>query len=238
MEIYPAIDIKDGKAVRLFKGDYDKVTEYSDSPLAVAESIKAVGASNLHIVDLDGAKDGTLANFDTVKAITNKCGLFCEIGGGIRNEERIEAYLNCGVKRVIIGTAAIKDPEFLERAIKEFKGYVAVGVDANDGKVAIDGWKTITDVDSYEFCGKLRDKGVETVIYTDISRDGTLAGTNMDAYKELGKIKGLNVIASGGITYIDEIVKLKEMKVYGAILGKVLYEKRLDLKEVLKVARC
>ena len=238
MEIYPAIDIKDGKAVRLFKGDYDKVTEYSDSPLSVAESIKAVGATNLHIVDLDGAKDGTLANFAIVKAIALKCGLFCEIGGGIRNEERIEAYLNCGVKRVIIGTAAIKDPDFLDRAVKEFKGYVAVGVDASDGKVAIDGWKTITDVDSYEFCGRLRDKGVETVIYTDISRDGTLTGTNIDAYKELGKIKGLNVIASGGITYLDEIVRLREMKVYGAILGKVLYEKKLDLKEVLKVAKC
>lgn len=238
MEIYPAIDIKDGKAVRLFKGDYDKVTEYSDSPLSVAESIKAVGATNLHIVDLDGAKDGTLANFTTVKSIALKCGLFCEIGGGIRNEERIEAYLNCGVKRVIIGTAAIKDPDFLDRAVKEFNGYIAVGVDASDGKVAIDGWKTVTDVDSYEFCGRLRDKGVETVIYTDISRDGTLTGTNIDVYKELGKIKGLNVIASGGITYLDEIVRLKEMKVYGAILGKVLYEKKLDLKEVLKVAKC
>ena len=179
MNIYPAIDLRDGKVVRLYQGDYDQMTVYQEDPVDVARSFKAAGADYLHLVDLDGAKDGELVNFDTIKAIVEDVDMFVEVGGGIRDEERIKQYLDLGVGRVILGTIAVKDREFLEKMVSVYGERIAVGVDARDDRVAINGWKEITDIDSFEFCEYLRDIGVKAVIYTDISRDGGLQGTNM-----------------------------------------------------------
>lgn len=234
MEIYPAIDLRNGRAVRLTRGDYDKMDIYSDDPAAVAENFKRCGASNIHLVDLDGAKEGKLINFGTIEKIIRKTGLFAEAGGGIRDTERIEQYLDCGVSRVILGSAAAEDFSFVTTSVKKFGDKIAVGVDAKNGKAAIHGWKTITDIYSFEFCLRLRDSGVKTVIYTDISKDGALSGTNMEIYEKLSGIEGLNVIASGGITFYEELAELKQLNIYGAILGKALYTGHLDLAEVIE----
>ena len=236
MKIFPAIDLRDGKAVRLFQGDYDQMTVYSDDPADVAESFKACGAEKIHLVDLDGAKDGKLVNFETIKKITGRVDMFTEVGGGIRDEERIKQYLDLGVGRVILGTVAVKDPDFLEKMVTRYGEKIAVGVDVKDGFVAINGWKEVTDKKGFEFCSLLRDIGVKTVIYTDISRDGGLKGTNMDAYKKLQEIRGLDIVASGGISFEEEITALKDI-VYGAILGKALYSGALDLKRAIKLAK-
>lgn len=235
MKIFPAIDLRDGKAVRLFQGDYDQMTVYSEDPAEVAASFKAKGADNLHLVDLDGAKDGKLVNFETIKKIVEKVDMFVEVGGGIRDEERIKQYLELGVGRVILGTIAVKNPEFLEQMVAEYGEKIAVGVDARDGYVAINGWKEITDKESFEFCRYLRDIGVKTVIYTDISRDGGLGGTNMDVYEKLREIEGLDIVASGGISFEEEITNLKT-KVSAAILGKAIYSGVLDLEKAVKLA--
>lgn len=235
MQIFPAVDIKDKKAVRLTRGDYDQMKVYSSDPQEVAKSFASAGAKNVHLVDLDGAKDGCLANFDVIKSIVETCGLFVEVGGGVRDEERIAKYLDCGAGRVIIGTAAVENFEFVKNAVKRFGNAVAVGVDAKDERVAIHGWKTVTDVDSLEFCKRLRDAGVATVIYTDVAKDGVMQGTNLQVYEKLAAIKGLNVIASGGITFLDELKQLSAMGIHGAILGKALYEGVLDLREALKI---
>ena len=227
MKIFPAIDLRDGKAVRLFQGDYDQMTVYSDDPVDVAEGFKACGAENIHLVDLDGAKDGKLVNFETIKKITGRVDMFTEVGGGIRDEERIKQYLDLGVGRVILGTVAVKDPDFLEKMVSRYGEKIAVGVDVKDGFVAINGWKEVTDKKGFEFCTWLRDIGVKTVIYTDISRDGGLKGTN---------IEGLNIVASGGISFEEEITQLKDI-VYGAILGKALYSGALDLKRAIELAK-
>ncbi len=237
MELFPAIDIRGAKVVRLTKGDYDVMKVYRDSPKEVANEFLVAGAKNLHVVDLDGARDGSLANFDAIKELCSVKGLFIEVGGGIRNMQRIEAYLNLGVGRVILGTAAVKNYPFVTEAVKEFGSAVAVGVDAKDGMVAVSGWEEVTTLPSFEFCEKLRDDGVKTVIYTDISKDGALSGTNLEAYKRLSQIKGLDIVASGGITYEDEIKALCDMGIYGAILGKALYEGRLDLGRALEIAK-
>ncbi len=234
MEIYPAIDLKDGKAVRLTQGDYNKMDVYSNDPVSVALHFKSCNATNLHLVDLDGAKDGNTKNFDSIKNIIESSGLFTQVGGGIRNLDRIEQYLNCGVSRAILGSVAVENFNVVEDAVKKFGDKIAVGVDAKEGKVAIHGWKVVTDTDSIEFCMKLQDSGVKTIIYTDISKDGTLQGTNLNIYEKLALIKGLNVIASGGITFYEEIDKLKSFNIYGAILGKALYTGRLDLAEVIE----
>ncbi len=236
MKIFPAIDLRDGKAVRLFQGDYDQMTVYSENPVDIARSFKAKGADNLHLVDLDGAKDGRLVNFDTIKAIVEEVDMFVEVGGGIRDEERIKQYLELGVGRVILGTVAIKNPEFLKEMVDKYGEGIAVGVDARDGYVAINGWKEITDTESFAFCEYLRDIGVKTVIYTDISRDGGLQGTNMEAYKRLQQIEGLDVVASGGISFEEEITALKDVTA-AAILGKALYSGMLDLERALQLAK-
>ncbi len=233
MQIFPATDILGGKVVRLTKGDYNQVKIYADSPADMALEFMKVGATNLHMVDLDGAKDGVPVNFDAIRKAAEIKGLFIEIGGGIRNMQRIEDYLSLGVKRVILGTAAIRNYPFVEEAVKKYGDAIAVGVDAKDGFVAVSGWQETTNVKSVEFCKKLRDTGVSTVIYTDISKDGMLSGTNLEIYSELSKIKGLDIVASGGITYIDEIKTLNEMGIYGAIVGKAVYEGKLDLREAL-----
>ena len=235
MKIFPAIDLRDGKAVRLFQGDYDQMTVYNENPVEVARSFKAAGAENLHVVDLDGARDGKLVNFHTIEAIVEEGGLFVEVGGGIRDEERIRQYLDLGVGRVILGTVAVTDFSFLQKMEAKYGEKIAVGVDAKDGFVAINGWKEITDIPGMEFCEKLRDIGVKTVIYTDISKDGGLQGTNMEAYNALAKIEGLSVVASGGISFLHEITALAD-KVDGAILGKAIYTGALDLQEAIKAA--
>ena len=236
MQIFPATDILGGKVVRLTKGDYNQVKIYADSPAEMALEFMKDGATNLHMVDLDGAKDGAPVNFDAIKEAAQIKGLFIEVGGGIRDMKRIEDYLNLGVKRVILGTAAIRNYPFVEEAVKEFGNAVAVGVDAKDGFVAVSGWQETTSVKSVEFCKKLRDTGVSTVIYTDISKDGMLSGTNLEIYKELSEIKGLDIVASGGITFSHEIETLRDMNIYGAIVGKAVYEGRLSLKDALKAA--
>ncbi|MBP3329171.1 MAG: 1-(5-phosphoribosyl)-5-[(5-phosphoribosylamino)methylideneamino]imidazole-4-carboxamide isomerase [Clostridia bacterium] len=236
MEIFPAIDIRSGKVVRLTEGDYDRMTVYSDSPEKIAEEFIAKGARNLHVVDLDGAKDGTTANFEVIKDLCKYDELFIEVGGGIRNIDRLKAYLDLGVDRTIIGTAAVKNYPFVEQAVSLYGDAVAVGVDAKNGRVAVSGWLEVTDVDSVEFCKKLRDTGVKTVIYTDISKDGTLTGTNLEIYRELAKIEGLDIVASGGITFEDEITQLASMNTYAAIVGKAIYSGKLSLERVLALA--
>ncbi len=237
MNILPAIDIRGGKVVRLTKGDYDNMTVYRDSPAEVAKEFLAAGAENLHVVDLDGARDGTPVNLSAIRELCEVKGLLIEVGGGIRNLERIEQYLSLGVGRVILGTAAVRDFSFVEAAVKRFTDAVAVGVDAKDGMVAVSGWEEVTALPAFSFCEKLRDAGVKTVIYTDISKDGALNGTNLAVYEALRQIEGLNIIASGGITFEDEIRALSKMGLYGAILGKALYEGRLDLRRALAIAK-
>lgn len=236
MKIFPAIDLRDGKAVRLFQGDYDKMTVYSDDPADVARAFKAKGADCLHVVDLDGAKDGKLVNYETIKEIVQGVDMFVEVGGGIRDEERIRQYLDIGVGRVILGTVAVRNPGFLEEMVKKYGEKIAVGVDARDGYVAVNGWKEITDRKSFDFCRHLSSIGVKTVIYTDISKDGGLEGTNMDAYRKLKDIEGLEVVASGGISFEEEITELKDI-VSAAILGKAIYSGKLDLEKAVELAR-
>ncbi len=233
MKIFPAIDLRGGKVVRLFQGDYDKMTVYGDDPISVARGFQEKGASCLHVVDLDGAKDGVLVNDSIIREIATQVGMFVEVGGGIRDMARVESYLNAGVSRVIIGTSAVTDPDFLEAAVKKYGDKIAVGVDAKDGYVAINGWKEVTDIESFSFCKKLYDMGVSTVIYTDIAKDGGLGGTNIEAYAKLKEIKGLSVTASGGISSVEEIKTLSSL-VDAAILGKALYDGKLDLAEAVK----
>ena len=236
IQIFPATDIIGGKVVRLTKGDYNEVKIYADSPAEMALDFIKSGATNLHMDDLDCAKHGSPVNFDCIREAAQIKGLFIEVGGGIRDMKRVEDYLSLGVKRVILGTAAIRNYPFVEEAVKEFGDAIAVGVDAKNGFVAVNGWQETTTVDSVEFCKKLRDTGVKTVIYTDISKDGMLSGTNLEIYRELSAIEGLDIVASGGITFIDEIKALKEMNIYGAILGKAIYEGKLNLKEAIDAA--
>lgn len=234
MEIFPAIDLREGQVVRLFQGDYDKMTVYSKDPVEVAKGFRKAGARNLHVVDLDGAKDGRLSNFDTIRRIVEEAGLSVQVGGGIRDEDRIRRYLDLGVGRVILGTIATRDFNFVCRMAALYGDRIAVGVDVRDGYVAVSGWKEITHLEGMDFCRRLRDSGVATVIYTDISKDGKMQGTNLEAYEELSGIKGLHIIASGGISSLPEIRQLKEMGIFGAILGKSLYEGLFRLEDALK----
>ena len=216
------------------QGDYDRETVYSLNPVEVARKFKEAGATCLHVVDLDGALEGDLINKDIIKRIVSETGLYVEAGGGVRSLQRIEQYLSAGVSRVILGSAAAENFTLVVDAVKFFGGKVAVGVDAKDGKVAVHGWKKVTDIDAVDFCRKLREVGLHTVIYTDISRDGMLGGANLAAYEELVKIKGLRIIASGGISGTDEIKKLTAMNVRGVVLGKALYDGVLDLKKTIE----
>ena len=239
MQIFPAIDLRGGQVVRLYQGDYDRETVYAADPCAVARSFLAAGARYLHVVDLDGAKDGTLANFDTIAAIVKQGGLYIEVGGGIRTEDRIRRYLDLGVGRCILGTIAVKDFAFTERMARIYGDRIAVGVDARDGYVAVSGWKELSAERGVDFCRRLRDAGVKTVIYTDISRDGAEAGTNLDLYRELSEIQGLDITASGGVSSIEELKELQRIGTRAAILGKALYTGRLDLKTVIaEVGAC
>lgn len=235
MLIFPAIDIIGGKVVRLTRGDYGKVKTYEFSPLQAAENFKACGASCMHVVDLDGAKSGNADNASTIEKIVARSDMFVEVGGGIRTEEQIKRYLDSGVGRVILGTVAVKNFTFVERMVAKYGGLISVGVDADGGKVAVSGWNEVTEIDAVEFCKRLQSIGVTHIIYTDISRDGMLKGTNLEIYNVLCQTLSLKITASGGITGIDEIKKLKDMNVYGAILGKALYEGKLDLRQAVAV---
>lgn len=237
MVILPAIDLHHGCAVRLFKGDYAQMTEYSDAPEKVAKYFADCGAKYIHLVDLEGAKTGETVNISSVEKIVKATGLVAELGGGIRSMEVVKKYLDIGVSRVILGTAALKDPEFLEKAVSEYGEKIAVGIDINAGKVAVNGWTEISNVDFREFCKKMEDLGVQTIICTDISRDGAMQGTNRELYAQLQKEFKMNIIASGGVSTIDDVKALSNLGVYGAILGKAIYTGAIDLKEALTAAR-
>ena len=237
MNIFPAIDLFDGKAVRLLKGDYQKMTVYSENPLEVAKDFENSGAEFLHIVDLEGAKTGDTPNIGTIEKIVKNTSLFTEIGGGIRTLETVEKYVNIGVKRVILGTAAVNDEEFLISAVKKYGEKIAVGIDIKGGFVAIKGWTDLSKFTPFEFCEKMQNIGVKTVICTDVSKDGAMQGTNVDLYKEMSEKFNINIIASGGVSSIDDIKRLKNLEIYGAIIGKAYYTKAISLAEAIEVAK-
>ena len=236
MNIIPAIDLIDGKAVRLQKGDYNKVTVYSEYPEKVAKYFYDCGARYLHVVDLDGAKSGKADNFEVIKKIVDVSGLSVEVGGGIRNMEMVKTYVEAGVDRIILGTAALTDPEFLKEAVEKYRDKITVGVDIKDGMVAIKGWTEVSSVSCEDFCRQLEDLGVSSVICTDISKDGMMSGTNLELYKNLNRDFSINFVASGGVSTLEDIKSLKEMNLFGAILGKALYTGAIDLKDAIKAA--
>ena len=238
MIIYPAIDLYEGKAVRLFKGDYAQMTVYSERPEEIALDFKAQGATHMHLVDLEGAKGGGTPNLATIERLVATSGLFVEVGGGIRNMDVVERYLSAGVSRVILGTAAVVDPVFLKNAVGRYGPKIAVGVDIKDGFVAIRGWTEQSTLTGMEFCKNLENQGVETVICTDISKDGAMQGANYALYERLtAECPTLNVIASGGVSDIDGVKKLAKTGLHGAIVGKAYYEKALSLQEAIEVAK-
>ena len=237
MKLFPAIDLYGGKAVRLFKGDYEKMTVYSDNPEEVAEKFKEAGAECIHLVDLEGAKLGGTPAYDIVKRIVEKTGLFAEIGGGIRTMPVIEKYINAGVGRVILGTAAVTDEALLREAAERFGEKIAVGVDIKDGFVAIKGWVEKTELEAFAFCQRLEKIGISTVICTDISKDGAMMGTNRELYRKLTERFDLKIIASGGVSSLEDVKALKEIGAWGAIIGKAYYTGAIDLGEALKIAR-
>jgi len=237
MLIYPAIDLYDKKAVRLYKGDYNNMTVYSDNPCEIAEDFYSSGARYMHVVDLEGAKTGETPNIDVIKSLAELPDMFVEVGGGIRNIEVAERYINAGVDRIILGTAALRDREFLLEAIKRFGDKVAVGVDIKDSYVAVKGWIEKSEVLALDFLRELDTIGVKTVICTDISKDGAMMGTNLPLYRELSEKFGMQIIASGGVSSIDDVKKLREMGLYGAIVGKAYYTKAISLKEAIEVAK-
>ena len=236
MKIFPAIDLFDGKAVRLLRGRYEDMTIYSDDPPQIGRDFAAAGAEYIHIVDLEGAKDGTTPNFDTVCRIKTASGCFCEIGGGIRSMDVIRRYMDAGIDRVILGTAAVTDREFLEEAVAAYGEKIAVGIDLKDGYVAIKGWTEKTQLTAVDFCEQMQALGVTTIIVTDISKDGAMKGTNHGLYEELSARLGMQLVASGGVSSIDDVNRLAARGLYGAIIGKAYYTGAIDLKEAIAAA--
>lgn len=237
MILFPAIDIKDNKCVRLTQGRFDNVDVYSDNPVEMAKAWESQGAEYLHVVDLDGAKNEGFQNRKTIEQIVKSINIPVQVGGGIRSGERIKDLVDIGVERVIVGTMAIENQELLSQMTKIYRQKIAVSIDAYMGKVAIRGWQNIEDIDSVEICGFLEEINVKTLVYTDISKDGMLKGPNFDIYEELSKKTKLNIIASGGVSTISDIERLSSMKMYGAIIGKALYENKLSFKDALKAGR-
>ena len=237
MLIYPAIDLYGGKAVRLYKGDYAQMTVYSDDPVAVAKDFAAKGAVCIHLVDLEGAKSGTTPNFNTVTAIKRETGLLCEIGGGIRSMETIDKYLSAGIDRVILGTAAVTEPGFVEAAVSKYGERIAVGIDIRDGFVAIKGWTEKSQENAMEFTAKMEKIGVKTMICTDISKDGAMEGANHGLYRELSEKFSMNIIASGGVSSMEDVEKLARLQIHGAIVGKAYYTGAIDLAQAIEVAK-
>ena len=237
MKLFPAIDLYDKKAVRLFKGDYSQMTVYSDHPIEIARDFEACGAKYIHLVDLEGAKEGTTPNIDIVRQIARETSLFCEIGGGIRNMETVDRYISIGVDRVILGTAAVTDQDFLRKALEKYGDKIAVGVDIKDGYVAIKGWLETSAYSCFDFCKTMEQMGVKTLICTDISKDGAMKGTNRQLYRQLSQRFSLDITASGGVSSLEDIRALVAMELYGAIIGKAYYIGAIDLKEALEVAK-
>lgn len=237
MKIFPAIDLYNGKAVRLFKGDYNQMTVYSENPLSIAKEFEKMGAEFLHLVDLEGAKFGSTPNIDVVKSIVKNTNLFIEIGGGIRSMQVIKEYLDSGVNRVILGTSAVNDKEFLKKALSKYGDKVAVGIDVLDGYVAIKGWVEKSQYSCFDFFAEMQSLGVKNVICTDISKDGAMQGTNRGLYKELSQKFSVDVTASGGVSSIQDVLALKELGLYGAIIGKAYYVGAIDLKQALEVSK-
>lgn len=237
MIIYPAIDLLDGKVVRLLRGGYDSATVYSSSPVEVARGLKQKGAQRLHIVDLGGARDGAIKELETAKNIKKSTDIFMQIGGGIRTLDAIDAYLSVGADRVILGTAAVMDAELLREATRKYKEKIAVGVDIKNGQIAINGWLETVERDAFDFCHELEKTGVETVICTDISKDGAMQGTNHELYGKLSRELDMNIIASGGISSMTDITKLKKLDIHGAIVGKAYYNGTIDLGEAIMEAK-
>ena len=236
MKIFPAIDLYDKKAVRLYKGDYQKMTVYSENPIEIARDFERSGAKYIHMVDLEGAKDGTVPNISVVEDIAKNTSLFVEIGGGIRSLDVLDAYFSKGVKRCILGTAAVNDEEFLKCAIEKYGEGIAVGADIRDGYVAIKGWLEKSRFTVNEFFEKMCALGVKTIICTDISKDGAMQGTNLELYRELSEKYSINIVASGGVSSLDDVYALCDMDIYGAIIGKAYYTGAIDLKEAIKIA--
>lgn len=237
MLIFPAIDLYEGKAVRLYKGDYNQMTVYSTNPPEIAKDFEKQGATCLHLVDLEGARDGSTPNLSVIAEIKKQTSLFTEVGGGIRNMETVEKYLSAGVDRVILGTAAVTNEEFLIEATKKYGEKIAVGVDIKDGKVAIKGWMETAEITAFEFCEKLSKLGVKTVICTDISRDGAMQGANHSLYKDLSERFSIDFVASGGVSSIDDVKKLREQNMYAAIIGKAYYTGAISLLKAIEVAK-
>ena len=237
MLIFPAIDLYEGKAVRLYKGDYAQMTVYSEHPEEIALDFAAKGATHAHLVDLEGAKSGTTPNLDTVLKLKEAAGLFCEIGGGIRSMETVRTYLSAGLDRVILGTAAVEDPVFLRTAVDAYGEQIAVGVDVRDGYVAVKGWTEKSALHFMDFCKEMEQIGVKTLICTDISRDGAMRGTNREMYRQLSETLGLQITASGGVSTMEDIESLRQMNLYGAIIGKAYYTGDIDLKKAIEVCK-
>ena len=237
MIILPAIDLYDKKAVRLYKGDYEKMTVYSENPLEIARDFERKGAGYIHMVDLEGAKSGTTPNLCVVKTVADQTSLFVEIGGGIRDMETAKKYFDAGVDRVILGTAAVEDEDFLDKALCEFGDKIAVGADVKDGYIAVKGWMEKSRYTLSDFMAKMQQKGVKNIICTDISKDGTLKGANVELYEKLSEINNVKIIASGGVSDIEDIKKLKKTGVSGVIIGKAYYVGQIHLKEALEAAK-
>lgn len=236
MNIFPAIDLYGGKAVRLYKGDYAQMTVYNDCPLEVAKDFSAQGARFLHLVDLEGAKSGLTPNLETVREIVENTDLFTEVGGGIRSMETVRTYLEAGVDRVILGTAAVKDPDFVALATAKYGERIAVGADIKDGKIAIKGWTETSDLCADEFFARMQSLGVRTVICTDVSKDGAMMGTNHELYRSLSQKFDMQIIASGGVSSIEDVRRLTFLGIYGAIIGKAYYTGAISLSEAIEVA--
>jgi len=236
MILFPAIDLYEGKAVRLLKGDYANMTVYSDDPSSIAMDFRIAGATHIHLVDLEGARDGNTPNLACVCRIKERSGCFCEIGGGIRSMEVVRRYLDAGLDRVILGTAAVSDRAFLQEALTLCGEKLAVGVDIRDGFVSVKGWTENTGIDAFDFCGEMEQMGVSTIICTDISKDGAMQGTNRQLYRQLSEQFKLNITASGGVSTLEDVSALRKLNLYGAIIGKAYYTGAIRLPEALEAA--
>ena len=237
MIIFPAIDLFEGKVVRLLRGDYTQMTVYSNHPEEIGKDFAAQGATHVHLVDLEGARSGSTPNLETVLRIRESTGLFCEIGGGIRNMETVDTYLKAGLDRVILGTAAVEDRGFLKKTVEKYGEKIAVGVDVRDGFVAVKGWTENSALRFMDFCKEMEETGVKTLTCTDISRDGAMRGTNREMYRELSETLGLQITASGGVSTLEDVESLRKMNLYGAIIGKAYYTGDINLKKAIETAR-
>ena len=237
MKLFPAIDLYGGTAVRLYKGNYNEMTVYSDDPVSVAKAFAAAGAKCIHLVDLEGAKTGGTPNLDVISRIVSETELFAEVGGGIRDMETVEKYFEAGVARVILGTAAVTDEAFLRAAVEKYGERIAVGVDIKDGMVAIKGWVEKSETEAFDFCERMPEIGVKTIICTDISKDGAMRGANHALYKELNDKFDMQIVASGGVSSMEDVEKLASLDIYGAIIGKAYYTGAIDLCEAIEASK-